>query len=856
MAFLGVAYSPETIASTAISQLGLDIDGVVSGDDMSGDDSGYSVSLSSNGNRVAIATPGPYGDAGYVRIYDWNSTAWTEVGEIDGARDGAAGNVSVTSVSLSPDGSRVAIGSRDHRGNANVKGHVRIYDLASTPFTQVGSYIEGEGNKDDSGYSVSLNIDGSIVAIGARYNNAPAGASNGGHVRIFELSDGSWTQVGADIEGEAAGDESGFSVSLSSDGIRVAIGALYNDQTGDQAGHVRIYDWNSTAWIKVGDDIDGEAAGDQSGFSVSLSSDGSRVAIGARNNDDAAADAGHVRIYDWNSTAWIKVGDDIDGEAANDRSGSSVSLSPDGSRVAIGAKDNDGTGTGAGHVRIYDWNGTAWTKAGADINGEAAQDESGFSVSLSSDGSRVAIGAPGHNADAGHTRIFSLDSPALTPTFGTATKTADGLTVSITNYDSDYTFVAPTVDVDNGSVSGVVVGGTYQITVTLLDPGQSFTITQTTTKDSHFDGSATFTGSALTGAALTPTFGMATKTADGLTVSITNYDADYTFVAPTVDVDNGSVSGVVVEGTYQITVTGLTNGQSVTITQTTTRTGYFDGSATITGSALKAALTPTFGTATKTADGLTVSITNYDATAAFTFGTPTVDNGSVTAATADGSNQLLTVTGLTNGQSVTITQTTTRTGYPSGSATFTGAALLTEASIPSPYSGPLPTGVSSTEATAGDEVIISGKRLGGITSVRIDGLTVEISSQSAGSLTITIPLGLEPGLKNIRILSSDGNLTYQAALEIVALPTVEEPLPAAKPTEKLNAGSFQGLVAIYAKGYEGQKLSAKVAGKWLTVDSLGSGFERILRYTGAGYQIKIDLYINGILLQQMEVTTR
>jgi hypothetical protein len=153
-------------------------------------------------------------------------------------------------------------------------------------------------------------------------------------------------------------------------------------------------------------------------------------------------------------------------------------------------------------------------------------------------------------------------------------------------------------------------------------------------------------------------------------------------------------------------------------------------------------------------------------------------------------------------------------------------------------------------------VIISGKRFGGITSVRIDGLAVEISSQFAGSLTITIPLGLEPGLKDIRILSSAGNLTYQAALEIVALPTVEEPLPAANPTEKLNAGSFQGFVAIYAKGYEGQKLSAKVAGKWLTVDSLGSGFERILRYTGAGYQIKIDLYINGILLQKMEVTTR
>ena len=78
----------------------------------------------------------------------------------------------------------------------------------------------------------------------------------------------SWSQtlLGADIDGEAASDLSGRSVSLSSDGTRVAIGAVLNDgANGNDSGHVRVYDWNGTAWIKVGDDIDGEAAGDASG---------------------------------------------------------------------------------------------------------------------------------------------------------------------------------------------------------------------------------------------------------------------------------------------------------------------------------------------------------------------------------------------------------------------------------------------------------------------------------------------------------------------------------------------------------------------------------------------------------------
>ncbi|NDH19669.1 MAG: hypothetical protein EBY51_10020, partial [Actinobacteria bacterium] len=114
---------------------------------------------------------------------------------------------------------------------------------------------------------------------------------------LFVSATSSIDQLGSDIDGEAAADQSGFTVSLSSDGTAVAIGAIGNDGTGSNAGHVRVYEWNGTAWVQKGSDIDGEAAADRSGYSVSLSSDGTEVAIGAIGNDGTGASAGHVRVY-------------------------------------------------------------------------------------------------------------------------------------------------------------------------------------------------------------------------------------------------------------------------------------------------------------------------------------------------------------------------------------------------------------------------------------------------------------------------------------------------------------------------------------------------------------------------------
>jgi FG-GAP repeat len=398
-------FTSQTLESTKFwTQSGQDIDG-----ETADDRSGSSVSLSSDGNTVAIGAEKNDGNgnlSGHTRIYDWNSSIWVQRGQdIDGSGPGVNSGYSV---SLSSDGNTVAIGANDNL-YGYTGGNTRIFDWNSTAWVQRGADINGEGGGDRSGTSVSLSSDGNTVAIGAIRNDG--NGSNSGHTRVFDWNGTSWIQRGQDIDGEASSDQSGQSVSLSSNGNTVAIGANLNDGNGADSGHTRVFDWIGTLWVQRGADINGEAAGDQSGYSVSLSSDGDIVAIGSIGNDGNGNGSGHTRVFYWNGTSWIQRGQDIDGEAANDQSGCSVSLSSDGNTVAIGAKGNDANGGNSGHTRVFDWNGGTmmWEQRGSDIDGEAAGDNSGHSVSLSSDGNTVAIGAPFNDANgsnSGHTRIF------------------------------------------------------------------------------------------------------------------------------------------------------------------------------------------------------------------------------------------------------------------------------------------------------------------------------------------------------------------------------------------------------------------------------------------------------------------
>jgi len=494
---LGLLVAFTTIQAQNWSQIGQSILG-----EAADDASGISVSMNSDGSIVAIGAPFNDGNgtwSGQVRIYENQSGTWTQIGQdINGeAYEDRFG----WSISLNSDGTIVAIGAPYNDGNGSDAGHVRIFENQSGTWTQIGQDIGGEAAGDRSGVSVKLSSDGSVVAIGANWNDG--NGSLAGQARIFENQSGTWTQIGADIDGEAAGDQSGVSVKLSSDGSVVAIGAPYNNGSGTDSGSVRIFENQNGTWTQIGTDIDGEVAGDESGRSVSLSSDGSVVAVGAIMNDGNGSDAGHVRIFENQSGTWTQIGQDIDGEAPGDESGKSVSISSDGTILAIGASFNDGNGNNSGHVRVYKNQSGTWTQIGQDIDGEAAYDYCGYSVSLSSDGSVVAIGSPWNDengTDAGHVRIYTK-RPTITSQPANQTNVCSGSDVS-------FTIVGGNVDtyqwqVDEGSGFGDITnGGVYSnaTTETLNITGVTFAMDsyQYRCVLSNADGSTTSLAATLT----------------------------------------------------------------------------------------------------------------------------------------------------------------------------------------------------------------------------------------------------------------------------------------------------------------------------------------------------------------------
>ena len=140
---------------------------------------------------------------------------------------------------------------------------------------------------------------------------------------------GVYTYLKASVVGEHAEDESGWSVALSSDGQILAIGAMKNDDAGNNAGHVRVYQWDlaNSEWLQRGVDIDGTSQGDGFGRSVALSADGSILAVGANGNDSFASNSGQTQVFKWDSGTWQQLGEDIYGEVAGDFSGFDVALS-------------------------------------------------------------------------------------------------------------------------------------------------------------------------------------------------------------------------------------------------------------------------------------------------------------------------------------------------------------------------------------------------------------------------------------------------------------------------------------------------------------------------------------------------
>jgi uncharacterized protein YjbI with pentapeptide repeats len=457
----------------------------------------------------------------------WNKLGADIVGKVNGDESG-------TSISVSADGTIVAIGARSNSTN---RGTVRVYKYNDVTWNQIGADINGEASSDYSGQSVSLSANGRVVAIGANMNDGSGNLlADSGHVRIYEFNGTNWVQRGGDIDGEANGDQSGISVSLSEDGNIVAIGAIMNDGSGNalsNSGHVRVYKYNATktspqltdqslatfgpaGWDRLGGDIDGEAVNDQSGFSVSISANGTIVAIGAIFNDgtsgtaDTGNNRGHVRVYRYNATkttpqltnqslttfgpaGWDRMGSDIDGEAAADQSGFSVSLSADGTAVAIGSPLYDASGvSNSGRVRVFAWNGTSWAQRGGNINGVNINENVGDSVSLSANGNILSVSS--------FMKVVNYSYNSTTNTWSQIGANIIGDTVSSANIVNALTY-SPLIYLDSTNTSSY--NGTTWTNLGSL--GGSVNMTTMGTYDAlDNNGSFNFNGSSNYGRIITP----------------------------------------------------------------------------------------------------------------------------------------------------------------------------------------------------------------------------------------------------------------------------------------------------------------------------------------------------------------
>tara|TARA_Y100000389_G_scaffold160665_1_gene162909 strand:+ start:15715 stop:22326 length:6612 start_codon:yes stop_codon:yes gene_type:complete len=343
---------------------------------------GSTASLSSDGTRMIVSQPmqfgeGAYGgggvaNTGFVEVYDWDGTTWSQVGERilpqnRGEAFGAGWNFEGLgdNLKISGDGSTIAIGvpSFDNDEGTNYDGYVVVYRLIGGIWTRLAGVTQ-----------TPIVQGGSSAITGELY--APLG------------SNGWW----------------GCAIALSDDGNRIVITQPGYVSGVYARGSFIVYDWNGSNWVQVGtevqgprvDDLTGSRWGDGGsihsngwfGKSVDMSADGSTIVIGADDNYvhkgagsyefvfgiignphtsaiSGRDSQGRVIVYEYDGSDWVKKGSQIVGIEDNDRFGSVVRISDDGTR--IGAVSPGRGSTARGGVRIFDWNGSDWVSAGTEI---------------------------------------------------------------------------------------------------------------------------------------------------------------------------------------------------------------------------------------------------------------------------------------------------------------------------------------------------------------------------------------------------------------------------------------------------------------------------------------------------------
>jgi len=391
------------------------------------DRSGWKVAISSN-NDIIVGTTSKFNsehgpNTGHVRIFRWNEpmSGWEQMGnDIDGSSpDEEFGK----SIAFNNDGTIVAIGAAMNNDAGYRRGRLGIYQWDGMGWIPMGNDIHGDIDNEQLGWETSLNGDGTIVAVSSHLSNGGRGK-----VSVFQWDGAIWTPMGDKILGDASGDRTGQSISINNDGTILAIGVRDSDGTNglEKSGQVRVYQWDSPSlsWVQMGSYLDGEGTRDQFGWDVSLSSDGTILAAAGRHNDEFANNAGHVRIFKWDSSSlnWSQMGEDIDGINSGNKFGNALSLNSDGTKIVVGAPFANPNGNDSGRAKVYQWDPSLflWSQMGNAVVGESSLNQLGTSVAINNDGSIIVVGEPYGDVDEsidtttneGFTKIYRYVTPA------------------------------------------------------------------------------------------------------------------------------------------------------------------------------------------------------------------------------------------------------------------------------------------------------------------------------------------------------------------------------------------------------------------------------------------------------------
>jgi hypothetical protein len=353
-------------------------------------------------------------NAGSVYVYDLSSgTPTVPVATLSNPSPAVADRFG-NSVAIS--GTRVVVGAYGDDTGATDAGRAYVYDLSSgTPTVPVATL----NNPSPAGYDnfgCSVAISGMRVVVGACLDDT--GANNAGSAYVYDLSGGTPTVPVATLYNPTPKVNAFFGESVAISGTRVVVGSSQNAK----GGSAYVFDVGSgTPTVPVVTlNKPSPADGDRFGSSVAIS--GTRVVVGAYQDDAGASNAGSAYVYDLSSgTPTVPVATlNNPSPAADDRFGSSVAIS--GTRVVVGAYLDDTGANNAGSAYVYDLSSGTPTVPVATLNNPSPAGYDHFGCSVAISGTRVVVGAQLDDTGATNTgSVYVYDLSSGTPTVPVAT---------------------------------------------------------------------------------------------------------------------------------------------------------------------------------------------------------------------------------------------------------------------------------------------------------------------------------------------------------------------------------------------------------------------------------------------------